>query len=261
MTDEPVLLTRDNGIARLTLNRPQVGNAIDTAMAKALMHASIDCDEDDTIRCVVLGSTGRLFCAGGDIGSFAAAGDAVPQLITEMTGYLHAAMARFARMGKPMVTAINGPAAGAGFSLAMLGDIVLAARSAHFTLAYSAIGLSPDGGSSWLLPRLVGLRRAQEMMLLNKRASAEEAVQLGLITRVVDDAALAAETDAVAATLAAGATGALGRARALLLSSFGATFETQMEAEARAIADSARSTEGREGIRAFLEKRKPDFKA
>lgn len=257
--DAPLLFTRENGIARLTLNRPKAGNSIDVGLARALMEAAIECDEDDRIRCVLLTGAGRLFCAGGDVGGFAAAGEQLAALLKLLTAYLHSAVSRFSRMGKPMVTAINGPAAGAGFPLSLLGDIALAAQSAHFTVAYTAIGLSPDGGTSWLLPRLVGMRRAQELALLNKRLSATEAAELGLISRVVEDAALLAEAEAIATQLAAAATGALGRTRNLLLSSTSTSLEEQLELEARAIAASSRSAEGREGIAAFLAKRKPEF--
>ena len=259
MSEQPILFERGGAVARLTLNRPQMGNAIDLPLAKALMEAAITCDEDDGIRCVVLTGAGRMFCAGGDISGFKAAGDGVPALLKELTSYLHMAVSRFARMGKPLVTVINGPAAGAGFSLAILGDIALAARSAHFTLAYTAIGLTPDGGATWLLPRLVGLKRAQELTLTNRRLTADEAAEMGLITRVVENEALNSEAAATAAQLSASATRALGRTRNLLLSSFGNGLEEQMELESRSIADSGRDTEGREGITAFLAKRKPDF--
>ncbi len=253
MSDPEVLLfERTSGVARLTLNRPDRGNAINLRLAEALLHAAIVCDEDPDIRCVVLSGAGRLFCAGGDISAFAAAGAELPVMIKQMTAFLHMAIARFARMGKPLVTAINGPAAGAGLSLAVLGDIALAAPGAHFSMAYTAIGLSPDGGTTWLLPRLVGLRRAQEMALTNRRVSAVEAAEIGLITREVGEGALAAETDDVAQRLAAGATGALGRARNLLMASFSTSLETQMENEARAIAESSRSAECRPAIDAFL---------
>ena len=261
MSEQPILFERDGAVARLTLNRPQMGNAIDLPLAKALMEASIACDEDDGIRCVVLTGAGRMFCAGGDISGFKAAGDGVPALLKELTSYLHLAVSRFARMAKPLVTVINGPAAGAGFSLAVLGDIALAARSAHFTLAYTAIGLTPDGGATWLLPRLVGLKRAQELTLTNRRLTADEAAAMGLITRTVENEALDSEAATVAAQLSASATRALGRTRNLLLSSFGNGLEEQMELESRSIADSGRDAEGREGISAFLSKRKPDFTA
>ena len=243
--DSPVLFERRGAVAVLTLNRPTVGNAIDVPLARALMEAAIVCDEDESIRCVLLTGTGRMFCAGGDVGGFAKAGDNAAALVKETTAYLHVAIARLSRMCKPLVCAVNGPAAGAGFSLAILGDLVLAAKSAHLTLAYTAIGLTPDGGSTWLLPRLVGLRLAQELVLTNRRLPAEEAAALGLITR---------------ATLAAGATQALGQARRLLLSSFDSSLETQMEMESRAIGDATRTTHGREGISAFLGKRKPEFR-
>jgi 2-(1,2-epoxy-1,2-dihydrophenyl)acetyl-CoA isomerase len=255
----PLLFERDGAIARLTLNRPTAGNAIDMELGRALMAAAIACDEDAGIRCVVLTGAGRLFCAGGDIGAFSQAGAGLPALLKELTGYLHMAVSRLARMGKPLICAVNGPAAGAGLSLAVLGDMVLAARSAHFTVAYTGIGLTPDGGSSWLLPRLVGHRRAQELMLTNRRVASQEAADIGLVTRMVEDADLAAETSALAQQLCVGATQALGRTRGLLLSGLTATLETQMEAEARAIADSARGPEGHEGVAAFIQKRKPDF--
>jgi 2-(1,2-epoxy-1,2-dihydrophenyl)acetyl-CoA isomerase len=257
---EPILkLERLGAVARLTLNRPSVGNSFDVPLARALMETAIACDEDETVRCVLLTGAGRMFCAGGDVAGFANAGENAAGLIKEITAYLHSAISRFARMPKPLVTAINGPAAGAGFSLALLGDIVLAAKSANFTLAYSAIGLSPDGGATFLLPRLVGLRRAQELILLNTRVTADEAAAMGLITRAVDDAAFEAETLAIAEKLARAPTGALGRARELLLRSYGASLEEQMEVESRAIGESARSAHGREGVAAFLAKRKPDF--
>ncbi len=259
MTDRPLLIDRKGGAVTLTLNRPEAGNAIDLDLAHALMEAAILCDEDDAIKCVVLTGAGKIFCAGGDVTSFAAALDQVPALLKKMTGYLHMAISRFSRMGKPFVTAINGPAAGAGFSLAILGDFALASRGAHFTLAYNALGLSPDGGATWLLPRLIGLRRTQELILTNKRVPADEAVTLGLVTRAVDDTLFNGEVASLTGQLASAATYSLGRARNLLLSSFDSSLETQMELEARAIAACARGVEGRNGIAAFLAKRKPDF--
>jgi 2-(1,2-epoxy-1,2-dihydrophenyl)acetyl-CoA isomerase len=246
-------------VARITLDREEMGNALDIPMARALMEAAIACDENDAIRCVLMTGRGRLFCAGGDIAAFNAAGDQLPAFLKEITAYLHLAIARLARMNKPLVTAVNGPAAGAGFSLAILGDIVLAAPAAHFTLAYTAIGFSPDGGATWLLPRLIGLRQAQELVLRNRRVKAAEAAALGLITRVVAEGALEPEAMALAQELAQSATSALGASRRLLLDSFSTSIETQMEQESRAIAGQARTPEGREGVAAFVEKRRPNF--
>jgi 2-(1,2-epoxy-1,2-dihydrophenyl)acetyl-CoA isomerase len=259
MSEPPLLFERRGGVAVLTLNRPSVGNAIDVPLARALMEASIVCDEDDSIRCVMLTGAGKFFCAGGDVAGFTSAGDAIPSLLKELTAYLHMAIARFARMPKPLLCVVNGAAAGAGFSLAILGDIVLAARSAKFSLAYGAIGLSPDGGATWLLPRLVGLRRAQELALTNKRIDATEAATLGLITRAVDDASLVAAAAETAGLLTKSATKAIGRTRQLLLSSFGNSLETQMELESRSIADAGRGAESREGFAAFIGKRAPAF--
>ena len=258
--ESPLKVDRRGGVATLTLNRPQVGNAIDLPLSQALLEAAIECDENPEVRCVVLTGAGRLFCAGGDVAGFSAAGDRLPILLKQLTAALHMAIARLARMDKPLVTVINGPAAGAGFSLALLGDIALAAESAHFTLAYSGIGLSPDGGSTWLLPRLVGLRRAQELTLTNRRVGADEAAAMGLITRCVEDDSLTKEAEILASQLAASATHALGKTRNLLLASFGTSLESQMEAEARAIAQTARTDHGKEGVAAFLEKRKPQYR-
>ncbi len=247
------------GIARITLSRVEAGNAIDLAMAEALAEAAIACDEDDTIRCVLLAANGRHFCAGGDVTRFAEAGTHAPAYLKRITGALHVAIARLSRMRKPLVTAIQGPAAGAGMSLALLGDIALAAASAHFTPAYGAIGLTPDGGMTWLLPRLIGLRRAQELLITNRRVTAVEAQSLGLVTRMVDDASLTGETEDLVQRLAAGPTGAIGVVRGLLLSGATAGLETQMETEAQAIADAIRSPNGREGLAAFLDKRRAIF--
>lgn len=257
----PLLFEREDGIARLTLDRPTAGNAIDLELARALMEAAIQCDEDESVRCVVLTGRGRFFCAGGDIGEFAAAGASAGALLKALTGYLHLAISRLVRMDKPLISVVNGPAAGAGIGLAVLGDLVLAARSAHFTLAYAGIGLSPDGGCTWLLPRLIGLRRAQELIMTNRRVGAEEAVQLGLATRVVEDADLPAEAASLGRQMGHSAVSALGHARRLLLQSFDSSVETQMEAEARSIAELTRTADAQEGITAFREKRKPVYPA
>ncbi|HCW61513.1 MULTISPECIES: enoyl-CoA hydratase-related protein [unclassified Sphingomonas] len=259
MTGAGLRFEREGAVARLVLDRPDAANSINLDLAKALARAAVQCDEDATIRSVVLTARGKLFCPGGDVGAFASAGDGLPALLKDLTIYLHQAVSRLARMEKPLVTAVNGAAAGAGFSLAILGDIALAARSATFNVAYGAIGLSPDGGSTWLLPRLVGLRRAQEIMLRNQRLGAEQAAELGVVTRVVDDGALLEEAMAIAHELATGPTFALGRTRALLLNSFGESLEAQMEFEARSIVECGRSAHGQAGVAAFLARRKPEF--
>jgi 2-(1,2-epoxy-1,2-dihydrophenyl)acetyl-CoA isomerase len=249
----------ESSIARVTLRRPQNANAIDLDMSRAILNAAIRCDADPAIRCVVLTGEGRMFCAGGDLAVFSQAREQIPSLLSELAGTLHLAISRFARMPKPLLVLVNGPAAGAGLSLALLGDVVLAARSAHFTVAYPAIGLSPDAGLTWLLPRLVGLRKAQDMIFTNRRVLAAEAESIGLITRAVDDQALAAEGAAIAEHLSHAAIGALGIARNLLLESSSASLETHLEREARAISAAGGGVEGQEGIAAFAAKRKPRF--
>jgi 2-(1,2-epoxy-1,2-dihydrophenyl)acetyl-CoA isomerase len=253
----PVQLDIADGIARVTLNRPEAGNAIDLPMARALLEAAIRCDNDRHVRCVVMTGSGRMFCAGGDVGSFQAAGERADAFLSELAGTMTLALSRLARMAKPLLVLVNGPAAGAGLSIAIAGDLVLATPSAHFTAAYTAIGLVPDCGLTWWLPRVVGLRQAQEMILTNRRVSAEEAARIGLVTRVAENLVEAGQETAVA--LAAAPVAALGASRQLLLESFSATLETQCEREARAIAAAGIGVEGQEGVAAFLNKRPPFF--
>lgn len=258
-SDPLVVVDAEDGIATLTLNRPDDGNALSLAMVEHLSASVSHVDADRSIRCVILTGAGRFFCVGGDIGAFKSAGSNVPELLKNVTAHLHMAISRLARMGKPLVVAVNGPAAGAGLGLAALGDIVIAAEPAHFSMAYTAIGLTPDGGTSALLPRLIGLRKTQELALTNRRVKSQEAVEIGLISRVVDANELASEARATAATLAMGAVCAFGTVRRLLLSGYEQPFEAQLELEARAIAQAAAGPEGKEGIAAFLEKRRPSF--
>jgi 2-(1,2-epoxy-1,2-dihydrophenyl)acetyl-CoA isomerase len=255
---DPIVYDRQGAVAWLTLNRPEAGNAIDVALARALFDAVTAADEDAGVRCIVIRGHGRLFCAGGDVGQLHAAGDDRPKLLDEILSWLHPAMLRLAQMEKPVVTAIHGPAAGAGLSLAAIGDIALAEPAAHFTMAYSKIGLTPDAGATWLLPRLVGLRRAQELALTNRRLSAAEAAEIGLITRVVAEGGLTAEAEAVASTLAASAIGAIGKTKRLLSAS-GGSLRDQLDAERATIVTQGASEESRIGFSAFIERRAADF--
>ena len=259
MTDGPVLIERDGAVAHIVLNRPDAGNSIDVALARALHEAAIAVDADAAIRCVVIRGVGRMFCAGGDVRALHAAGDGIPALLTEITSHLHAAYVRLARLRKPVIVAVHGATAGAGCGLACIGDIVLAVPAASFTLAYRAIGLSPDGGASWLLPRLIGIRRTQEWLLSNRRMAAEEAAAVGLITRVVAADALDEEVCALATGLAAMPAGALGVTKRLFLEAQHSGFEAQLEAEALAIAAQSGSCETRDGHSAFAEKRPAVF--
>lgn len=256
---EHLELREEGGLFTITLNRPKAANAIDMEMARELMRVAIHCDQSADVRAVLLDATGKFFCAGGDLKSFVAAGEALPALLKELTTNLHGAISRLSRMRAPLVVAVQGPAAGAGMSLAVSGDLVLAAESATFTSAYTAAGVSPDGSSTYFLPRLIGLRRTQELMLTNRRLSAAEALDWGLVTQVVPDAELADQACALAGRLAQGPTRALGRVKQLLHESFQGSLETQMERESRGIAEMGAGLDGPEGIRAFTEKRKPEF--
>lgn len=255
-----VTTTREGDVCTITLNRPEQGNAINMALAGDLLAAAQDAAGDPDVRCVVLAAAGRMFCVGGDIGEFSAAGDEAGPFIRKLADTLHEAVLVLAGMNKPLVALIQGPAAGAGLSLAASADIVLASEAAHFTAAYTAIGLTPDGGMSWLLPRLVGMRLTQEMMLTNRRLSAADAAAAGLVTRVVAAEALAEEGLKLAAQLADGPTAAFGSVRRLLAQSQGAPLDLQLEREAASIAAAAAGPEGREGVAAFMARRKVDFR-
>jgi 2-(1,2-epoxy-1,2-dihydrophenyl)acetyl-CoA isomerase len=259
MAYDTLKLDLRDGVARITLGRPDAAHAMNLPMARELMRASIDLDEDPSVRAVLVASTGRIFCAGGDLASFRDAGDSLPALLKEITVYLHGAISRFARMRAPVIAAVNGAAAGAGFSLVCATDLALAAESARFSMAYTRAGLTPDGSSTYFLPRLIGTRRTLELMLTNRTLSAGEALEWGLVNRVVPDAELEATATAVAHQLAAGPTGAFGAVKRLVENSTRDSLESQMEHEARAIADAARSADAQEGMQAFFAKRAPVF--
>ena len=248
-----------DGVAHVTLNRPEAGNALNLELAEELLNAVLRCDEDPEVRAVVIFGAGPTFCVGGDLRSFTEQGDELPHHLKELTTYLHAAVSRMARMDSPVVAAVHGAAAGAGMSLTCACDLVVAAEAARFTMAYSNAGLTPDGSSTYFLPRLVGFKRATELTLTNRQLSAQEAMEWGIVTRVVPNEGLMEEATGLAAQLAAGATKALGASKRLLHTGWTETLETQMEHETQTIAEMARTTDGREGIAAFLEKRSAKF--
>ena len=259
MNETSVQFDVNGTVATITLNRPEHGNTIDMPMANGLLRAALHCESDTGIRAVILTGRGKLFCGGGDLAAFKAAGDNVSAFISELAGVLHMAVSRLMRMRKPLIVLANGPAAGAGLSLVLSGDISITVPDAHFAAAYGQVGLSPDGGMSWLLPRMVGMRRAQEIILTNRRVSAHEAEEIGIVSRIVDGDQIVAEGRALSEQLAAGATDAIGSARNLLLDSFDGALEAHLERETRSISKAAGSRDCREGVNAFLERRKPEF--
>lgn len=254
-----LLFDQSGDVATITLNRPSEANTLTLAMARELADAALYCRDDARVRCVLLTGAGRFFCAGGDLKEFSDKGEAAGAHIRAVTVALHNAISQFVHMRAPLVIAVNGAAAGAGFSLALCGDLVLSAASAKFTMAYTAAGLVPDGSSSYFLPRVVGLRRTQELMLTNRRLSAEEAAQWGIVTRVVEDDQLQEEGRQLARTLANGPTEAFGHVKRLLATSQQSSLETQMECESAAISVAANTDDGREGVAAFMAKRAPVY--
>ena len=254
-----LLFNVDAGIANITLNRVESANSMNMAMGRELLDAAKCCEQDGSIRAVILTGAGQFFSAGGDLKAFANFGDAISEGLQELTDYLHAAVSIFIRMRAPMIVAVNGAAVGAGFSLAMAGDFVLAADNAKFAMAYTTAGLSPDGGASYFLPRLVGLRRAQELMIGNRKLSAAEALDWGLITRVCSSEKLMDEARELAQQLAGAATQAIGTVKKQLLVSFDNSPEAQMILEGNAISHLASCQDGQEGIHAFLGKRRAVF--
>ena len=246
-------------VITITLNRPEQANGLNAEMAFELADAAQRCSVDNDVKAVILTGNGRFFCAGGDVRSMLEFGDQVATGLKSLADDLHKALSIFARMDAPLIVAVNGTAAGAGFSMAIAGDLVLAVESANFTMAYTKIGLSPDGGSSYHLPRLVGIRKTQELMFTNRVLSAEEAVGWGLINRVVADEELLVQAEKLAKMFATGAKDSNKAVKELLLQSFNNGLEVQMELEGRAISACAGTPDGLEGVAAFVAKRKPEF--
>ncbi|GAB2964189.1 enoyl-CoA hydratase-related protein [Amycolatopsis acidiphila] len=250
-----VHLVRTGRVRRIVLDRPDAANALDMSMARQLRKAVAELDRDTG--CVLIQAEGRAFCAGGDVAAFAAA-EPPGQFLAELAEVVHESVAALAAAEFPVVAAVQGWAAGAGMSLAAICDIVLAGTSARFRAAYPGVGLSPDGGLSWSLPRLVGRSRAAELLLGNRAVDAEEAAAIGLVARVVPDAELRDEALALATRLADGPTEALGRTKKLLFEGH-PSLVGQLAAEAASIALCADGPEGRAGVAAFVEGRAPVF--
>lgn len=257
MPYQHITIDRAAHVATLTLNRPDAFNALNLPLGREIFHASIELDEDPDVRCIVVTGSGKSFCAGGDVKDFADQLPRVGVLIKELTTYLHGAISRFCRADKPVIMAVNGIAAGGGLSLALAGDLVLAAESARFTMAYSKIAATPDGSSSYFLPRLIGIRRAMELYFTNRVLSAREALDWGLVTRVFPDAEFKAGVETMARELAQGPSKAFGGAKRLFHESTWQSLETQMELEAQAIAACGRTEDFAAGVTAFASKKQP----
>lgn len=258
MTAPLVLYESTQAIATITLNRPDVLNALDDALIRALRDAVERAAGDDAVRAVLLTGAGRGFSSGADLAS-------VPPSPSLDLGELlrkryHPVILAMRSMPKPVVCAVNGPAAGAGMSIALAGDIVLAARSAYFVQAFSKIGLVPDAGSTWFLPRYAGDVRARAMALLAERIDAPTAERFGLVWQVLDDEQLMPQARQLAARLAAQPTRACALIKQALNDSFGRDLPAQLELEATLQTQAGRTEDFAEGVAAFLQRRAPQFK-
>ncbi len=254
-----VLLSIENHVGIVTLNRPEVGNALNLQMAKELMDVAIYCSESDEIRAVVITGSGNKFSVGGDLKSFVNDEDPIGSHLKSVTAYLHQAISYFARMDKPFIGAVNGVAAGAGMSLACACDLVYASDNSKFIMAYNKIGLTPDGSGSYFLPRLVGMRRALELMYTNRMLNAKEACEWGIVNELVSNDLLMKTVIELAEKLAMGPMNAFGATKKLFYHSLQETLESQMSLETEMLSQRAMSNEGKEGISAFLEKRDADY--
>lgn len=265
MADESSLVRYDfaDGIATITIDRPKALNALNAEVTFGLKESVSRAEYDPAVRAVVLRG-GDHFMAGGDLKWFVEmiqSPDA--NVLVEFERFIHGVhemIASIRRMPKPVLASVRGAAAGFGLSLMTACDLVIASDNAYFTLAYANIGVTPDGGSTFSLPRAVGIKRAMEIAMLGDRFDAKRAAEIGLINWVVPDADLATATTKMAARLAAGPTTVLGRTKNLIQSSLGNSLETQLQREAESFARSASEADFAEGLAAFLGKRKPNFK-
>lgn len=260
MENKKVLLTIENNVGIVTLNRPEAGNGIDLQLSKDLLDIAIICSENEEIRSVVITGAGNKFSVGGDLKSFSSEGAEMPAHFKMVTAYLHGAVSHFARMNKPLIGAVNGVAAGAGMSLALSCDLVYAAEGSKFVMAYNKIGLTPDGSGSYFLPRKVGMNRALELMYTNRMLNAKEAAEWGIVNQVHPEEELMPAVINLAEALAEGPMNAFGATKKLFYHSLQETLESQMAMETVFLAERAKSAEGKEGIAAFLEKREAKFK-
>ncbi len=261
MSEAVVLFERDAGVAEITLNRPDKLNAFNEEMHRALARCLDTVAADPGLRAVLLTGAGRGFCAGQDLGDRAAGEDGEPpDLGRTLETFYNPLVRRLRRLDRPVVCAVNGVAAGAGANLALACDIVLAARSASFIQAFCRIGLVPDSGGTWFLPRLVGDARARGLALLGDKLPAEQAAAWGLVWRVVEDGELMSEARALARRLADAPTRGLALIKRALDASWGHDLDAQLDLERDLQREAGRTEDYREGVRAFLEKRPPRFR-
>ncbi len=259
--NDVILFTQQGSIGTLTFNRPQVFNAMNDAMILALRDVTAELMRSTTLRALIIRGAGKAFLAGGDVAMFHARKDdpTLPATVKPLGDALHAGIINIRNLPFPVIAQIHGAVAGAGLSLAMACDFTVAAEGTQFNSAYSKIGLSPDGGSTFFLPRIVGLRKATELIMLAEPVDAKKALELGLVSRVVAADKLEEEVMALATRLASGATQAYARAKRLLNQSFETPMKQHLDDEIACFAECARTDDFKEGVTAFVEKRAAKF--
>jgi len=256
MTDS-IQIKIQEGVAHITLNRPAVFNSFNREMALALQKALDDCGIDDVVRCIVITGEGKAFCAGQDL---VEATDPIgPTLTTIVSEHYNPIITRLRNIEKPIIAAVNGVAAGAGANIALACDICVAIESASFIQAFSKIGLIPDSGGTFMLPRLIGWQRASALMMTGEKVPAAKAESMGMIYAAYPDAEFAEKVDQLARTLAAMPTKGLGLTKRALNSSFANDLNAQLAVEDQLQTQAGQTHDYREGVAAFLEKRKPHF--
>lgn len=260
MSYQTIVFETSEGVARLTLNRPERLNSFNTLMHSEIQDALAALQRDTSARVLVLTGAGRGFCAGQDLGDRQVApGGAPPDLGPSIERGYKPLILALRRLPLPVIAAVNGVAAGAGANIALACDLVIAARSATFIQAFSKIGLVPDSGGTWVLPRFVGHARAMGLALLGEKLPAEQAAQWGLIWRCVDDGQLTAEVDSLARQLAAAPTRGLARTKQAMLEGWSRTLEQQLDVERDYQQELGHSADYAEGVAAFMQKRVPHF--
>lgn len=261
LTHGRILVESDDRILRITLDRPDAGNAIDLEMAQDLLEAAglVTAGAKAGLRAVLLSANGKMFCVGGDLKAFAAAPDR-GELMHEVAHTAHRALDMLTSAPVPIVSAVHATAAGAGIGLALTADIVIASDTAKFKMAYTAAGLSPDFGTSWILARDLGLARSLNLALTNRLFSATEAEQWGLISEVAGTDAFDQRVTEILESLAAGPTEALGATKQLLREHYGHSYREHLDIEEESIARLVNRPDGYEGIGAFIERRTPNFR-
>ncbi|MFL6024125.1 MAG: enoyl-CoA hydratase/isomerase family protein [Marmoricola sp.] len=260
ISEGPVLLDVEDGIARLRLNRPDASNSVDVPLLKALHEAILTCHAEPSVRVVVLSGEGRNFCAGGDVKTFAAKGEDLPEYLREATAWLQIATSALIQLKAPVITSVHGFAAGgAGFGLVCASDLVVAAESAKLFSGAVRVGMAPDAGTTVTLTQLVGLRKAMDLLLTNPTLTATEARDLGIVSRVVPDEDLGKVVTELAVHLAEQPPLALAATKRLVWGGLGSSVEGRLAEEARVVSELSGTADSREGLAAVIERRTPRF--